>query len=129
MISKIIELSNNKKSVNNNQLVSLINKELKFIGYNLSYAGTSYIAESIALIYNNHEHYENLNNEVYQILAEKYNKTVNTIKCNIIKATDSMYYDCDETLLKNYFHFYTDYKPKPKLVIYTVLNKITEMLA
>ena len=80
-------------------------------------------------LYKNYEHYENLNNEIYPILAQKYNKTVNTIKCNIIKATDSMYYDCDETLLKNYFHFYTDYKPRPKLVIYTVLNKITEMLA
>ena len=61
-------------------------------------------------------------------IAKKYNKTVNTVKGDIRSATNSMFYECDETRLKNYFNFYTVSKPKPKLVIYTVLNKLYNVI-
>ena len=35
-----------------------------------------------------------------------------------------MFYECDEVKLKEYFSFYTIVKPKTKLVIYTILNKL-----
>lgn len=110
--------------INRFDLIAKINKELEYIGYNMSYTGTKYLSESIALIYSNHDYSENLNKNIYPIIAKKYNKTVNNIKCSITCATTSMFYDCDETRLKNYFNFYTIIKPKPKVVIYTILNKI-----
>lgn len=126
---KISEIAKNKiTSLNNCILLSKINKELKYIGYNLSYVGTKYLAECIALIYNNYDSSENLNKNIYPIIAKKYHKSVNNIKCNITSATNSMFYECDEDRLKKYFNFYTVCRPKPKVVIYTVLNKINSLL-
>lgn len=123
--AKINEIMKNKASNSNNSiLVSKINKELEYLGYNLSYNGTKYLSECIALIYNNYGNSENLNKNVYPIIANKYHKTINNIKCNITTATNSMYYNCDETRLLNYFSLYTLDRPKPKLVIYTILNKL-----
>lgn len=122
---KINEIAKSKKTqLNNSILLGKINRELEYIGYNLSYNGTKYLSECIALIYNNYDSSENLSKNIYPIIAKKYHKTVNNIKCNITSATNSMYYECDEERLKNYFNFYTSARPKPKLVVYTVLNKL-----
>lgn len=126
---KINEIAKNKISqLNNSILLSKINRELEYIGYNLSYVGTKYLAECIALIYNNYDSSENLNKNIYPIIAKKYHKTVNNIKCNITSATNAMFYECDENRFKEYFNFYTVCKPKPKVVIYTILNKINSLL-
>ncbi len=126
---KISEIAKNKiAKLNDSILLGKIYEELKYIGYNLSYYGSRYLAESIALIYNNYDSSENLNKNIYPVIAKKYNKTVNTIKGNIRAATNSMFYECDETRLKNYFNFYTVSKPKPKLVIYTILNKLYKVI-
>lgn len=126
---KIHEIVKNKSTqFNKSILLSKIYKELEYIGYNLSYNGTRYLAESIALIYNNYDCSENLNKDVYTVIAKKYNKTVNTVKGNIRAATNSMFYECDENRLKDYFNFYTISKPKPKLVIFTVLNKLYNII-
>ena len=126
---KISEIAKNKiAELNNSILLSKIYEELKYIGYNPSYYGARYLAESIALIYNNYDSSENLNKNIYPVIAKKHNKTVNTIKGDIRSATNSMFYECDETRLKNYFNFYTVSKPKPKLVIYTVLNKLYNVI-
>lgn len=122
---KTCEIVENKfYKINEFDLLAKINKELEYIGYNMSYTGTKYLSECIALIYSNHDYSENLNKNIYPVIAKKYNKTVNNVKCSITCATTSMFYDCDETRLKNYFNFYTIIKPKPKVVIYTILNKI-----
>ena len=122
---KTSEIVQNKfYKINKVDLLAKINKELEFIGYNMSYTGTKYLSECIALIYANQDYSENLNKNIYPIIAKKYNKTINNVKCSITCATTSMFYDCDETRLKNYFNFYTIIKPKPKVVIYTILNKI-----
>lgn len=123
--SKISEIAKNKiAQLNNSILLSKINKELEYIGYNLSYNGTKYLSECIALIYNNYDSSENLSRNIYPIIAKKYHKTVNNVKCNIMSATNSMFCECDENRLKKYFNFYAPVRPKPKLVIYTVLNKL-----
>ena len=119
---KICDIAKNKIAEQNNSiLLNKIYAELKYIGYNPSYYGARYLAESIALIYNNYDSSENLNKNIYPVLA-------NTIKGDIRSATNSMFYECDETRLKNYFNFYTVSKPKPKLVIYTVLNKLYNVI-
>ena len=44
------------------------------------------------------------------------------VKDAITKSCEKL--DYYENRLKNYFNFYTDCKPKPKLVIYTIINKL-----
>lgn len=123
--AKTCELVKNRfLNINKTDLISKINKELEYIGYNMSYTGTKYLSECIALIYTNHDYSESLNKNIYPIIAKKHNKTVNNVKCSITCATTSMFYDCDETRLKKYFNFYTAIKPKPKVVIFTILNKL-----
>ena len=125
VFSKIKEIAQIKLvNFNRDILLNKINKELDFLGYKLSYSGTKYLAECIALIYNNYDTSENLKQNVYPIIAKQHKKTINNIKCNILTATNSMFYECDEKRLKEYFNFYTIVKPTPKLVIYTVLNKL-----
>lgn len=123
-ISRLAKTKFDKVSTYN--LTNKINNELEFIGYNLSYNGTKYLCECIAFLYNNSKTSENLNKNIYPVIAKKYNKTVNNVKCNITSATYNMFYNCDEERLKNYFCFYTASRPNPKLVMFTVLNKITK---
>ena len=118
-----IAIQKNYKA-SNSVLISKINTELEYIGYNLSYVGTKYLSEIISIIYNNNNITDNLNKNIYPIIAKKYNKTINNIKCNISIATECMFYECDEIRLKQYFNLYTTIKPKPKLIISTILNKI-----
>ena len=100
-------------------------QELKYLGYNIEYVGTNYLIETILQIYINRElMLDNLQQEIYPILSKRYNKTVHNIKCNITRATECMYYECDSSRLKDYFGFYDDTKPTAKTVMFTVLNKI-----
>ena len=69
---KICDIAKNKiAELNNSILLNKINEELRYIGYNLSYYGARYLAESIALIYNNYDSSENLNKNIYPIIAKK----------------------------------------------------------
>lgn len=71
------------------QIKDKIILEIKNIGYNFKYIGTIYIIESILYIYmsNNLELLDNLENNVYKYVAFKYQKSLNNIKTNIVKAT------------------------------------------
>ena len=71
------------------QIKDKIISEIKNIGYNFKYIGTIYIIESILYIYmsNNLELLDNLENNVYKYVAFKYQKSLNNIKTNIVKAT------------------------------------------
>lgn len=101
-------------------------KELKYIGYNVEYVGTNYLTETILQMHMSKEgSMENFQKQVYPIISKMYNKSVHNIKCNINRATECMYYECDSERLKNYFGFFDDTKPTAKTVAYTVLNKIS----
>lgn len=71
------------------QIKDKIISEIKNIGYNFKYMGTIYIIESVLYIYmsNNLELLDNLENNVYKYVAFKYQKSLNNIKTNIVKAT------------------------------------------
>lgn len=123
-VNEIIEEKNNDFEENN--LIRKITNEVQYLGYNLSYKGTTYLIETIIyMIKNMNTNYDNLNKSIYPILAKKYKKSITNIKCNISKATDIMYYECEKNKLNEYFKFYSDCKPKPKLVMSTIVNKIT----
>lgn len=100
-------------------------QELDYIQYNLDYKGTNYLIDTILYMHiNKNLVLDNLQKDVYPIVANKYNKTVNTVKCNIRYATDSMYCECDSNRIKEYFGFIEEKKPTVKEVIYRILDKI-----
>lgn len=128
---KINEIITRKDNRANLELIKKrILEELLFLGYNIKYNGTKYLAEVIYLIYemegtdNINGRAINLEQYFYKILANKYSKSVKNIKINIINATESMYMECERETLQNYFSFSYDHKPTPKVVIDTVISKI-----
>lgn len=110
---------------NEENLDKKIIAELKYLNYNFAHIGTEYLKECIKidfLQYNGEA--ENLNTQIYPILAKKHNKKIFSIKNNIIKATNYMYNECQIEKLMQYFRFETDYKPTPKTIIKTIINKL-----
>lgn len=124
---KIETLINNieKEKLINNSIKIQIKNELNKLYYNPSYNGTKYIYETIYQLYSRKNlDCNNLKKSIFSILALKYNTNINNIHSNIKQATKLMYYDCSEEVLKKYFNFDIAKKPKEKLVISTILNKI-----
>ena len=96
---------------------------MEYLHYNLSSIGTSYLIDTILIASKKKK--INLETDIYKIIANKYSKSVNNIKWNIYNATNNMYYECKSEKLKEYFNLYNDTKPKVKMVISTILNKIS----
>ena len=46
---------------------------------------------------------ENLEKDIYPIISKKCNQTFHNIKCNINRANNAMYYECEEERLKLFF--------------------------
>lgn len=100
-------------------------EELKYIGYNIEYVGTNYLIDTILQMYLNRDSMlDNLQKDIYPTISKIHNKPIHNIKCNINRATECMYYECDSERLKKYFGFCDDAKPTTKTVAFTVLNKI-----
>lgn len=111
------------KKINN--IMNRINTELKYLHFNFAYNGTRYLAESILEIYCQKDNYsDNLQKDIYPIIAKKHNKTANTIHGDIKQATKCMYFDCEEDIINKYFNYNYFVKPKVKEIIFTILNKI-----
>ncbi len=115
-----------KKSLEDMDLIKdKIYNQLSILNFNLSYNGTIYLVDCILELYKRQDNFcSNLNKYIYPILAQKYNTTSNTIKCDITRAVKLMYYDCPEDRVKEYFSYTYCVKPKVKEVIFTILNKI-----
>ncbi|MCI8393639.1 MAG: hypothetical protein HFJ24_00550 [Clostridia bacterium] len=128
--SNDLDLINDIIKMHDIQTVKLsIVKELEYIGYQFKYKGTHYLADSILETYlqqyvRHDTMTDNLQTNVYPFIAKKYNKTIFNIKSSIGKATDCMYCDCNMERLNDYFQFNYDFKPTPKQVMFTVINKI-----
>lgn len=119
-INKVLKLN-----INNKNDKKFIFEELKYLGYNPAYYGTKYLVECIYYIYKNYGIYdENSIAEVYPIIAKKYNKTVNNIKCNITRATSIMFCECEEEKLKEYLGMCTLPKTGSRVIIQTIINKL-----
>ena len=107
------------------KIIELITKELSKLNFNFKYYGTKYLIESIFIVYYlNKSNNVNLSKEVFPILSNKYNKSIDTIHSNIKKSINIMYYDCEEKVLMKYFCYLSIKKPTLKEIILTVLEKI-----
>ena len=126
IISKITKFLNN--SMMNCDLKLEIKSELRYLGYNPKYYGTKYLLEAIYILIENkiYNYNSNLEKKIYPIIAKKYGKTVNSIKCNIINATDIMIYECEEEKLLEYLGYYDFSKPGPKKIIESIILKISK---
>lgn len=89
-----------------------IMSEVFKMGYDIKLIGTRYLIESIIFIYesNNSDLVNNLEQNVYKIIAYKHKKTISNIKTNIVKSTKSIYRNDD--------------KSTPKHVINSILARI-----
>lgn len=108
----------------NLELKNKIAHELEYLCYNFSHIGTQQLLECIYLSLNNSYYINNLSKTIYPILAHKFFTTSNTIKCNIFKATENSYYECEEEKLKKYFNKKFISKPKTKDVILAISKHI-----
>ena len=68
---------------------------------------------------------DNLQGQIYPIIAKAHKRTPQNIKNSIINATEYMYRECNAERLRKYFSFSNDAKPSVKQVIFTITNKIT----
>jgi len=109
---------------------TFIISELNDLKFNFTHLGSTYIMESIQILYyNNLENSPfNLEKDVYSIVASKHHQSVQNIKSNICKSSNHMYAECTQDYLKTYFSFPVDLKPTPKLIIRTVLSNVCNKL-
>lgn len=122
-ISKIINLSCG--IIDESELKRIISQKLFSIRYNMKYKGTRYLIETIYIAKSiGYYDLEKIEKIIYTEVAKIYNTTAHNVKCNIINATDMMYYSCEEERLKRFLNIDEIYKPGPKKIISTVLNKI-----
>lgn len=116
-------IRNYLKQKNNNNLKYKICKELDKLHFKFSYNGTQYLVETIyEICLRNYICDVNLSKDIFPILSNKYNKSINTIHSNIKKTISIMFYDCDESTLKEYFNYYELEKPKLKELIFKVID-------
>lgn len=116
-----------KENDNNNSLMQDINNELEQLNYNFKYIGTRYLAECIYETYRKNNKYDiNLNRDIYPIISRKYNKTISSIKTNINQATTNMYLDTEEKVLFKFFKYNIIFKPKPKDVIFKIIENLEQ---
>lgn len=103
-----------------------IMKELQKLHYNSKFLGTKYLCESILKV-SEMPYWDtfNLEKQIYPLVAKKYNKNVQNIKCNINNATAIMNCECPKSIIMKYFNFLdSSDEPKAKLVISTVLEHL-----
>ncbi len=115
----------NKDFLFEENIKNKIRDELKKLEYNFSYIGTKYLLDSIYILYCIKIYYNfSLEKDIYPVIANKYGESANNIKCNIVNATDKMFFDCDEKTLRKYLEDYSNSKPDPKKVIRAVIKNI-----
>ena len=73
----------------------------------------------------NNPNQQNLEKNIYPIISQNYNNTIHNIKCDINRANNMMYYECDASKLQDYFSLNKDTKPKIKTVVNTIIDKIS----
>lgn len=125
IIEKMTLLFNNKNIQEEIIIREKITKELKDIGYSFSHLGTQYIIEAIYILYTLKDYVvDNLEKNIYPIVAKKFGKSSHNIKCNIRNATDLMYFNNREENLKMYFGVENIETYKSKKIIRTILKRL-----
>lgn len=129
MLVKNLNLLTKSKERYSN-LNNIINIELKKLKFDFSHIGTTYLKEVIINLYKLRDHFDgNLKENIYSVIAKKYNKKVNTIYCDVKQAVKSMLLKNDRSFIAEYFNYDYYYNPKINEIIFTILNKILKTSA
>lgn len=113
---------------NKKAIVNKIKVELQKLHFKLSYKGTQYLISCVyyTFLLGDKDKF-NLFKDIFPIVAKEYNKSVDCIYASIKTAIKSMFYDCNEEILKEYLNCYEINKsPKPKEVICQILENISD---
>lgn len=122
----IVKSLRNIKSNNTvNNIKDKVYSYLLEFGYSFSHLGTKYLAHSIITIFiqNNDKNFK-LEREVYPIIAERYNVTINNIKCNITLATKYMNEHVKTSDNKFFSRYFFDDYINTKSVINCILQEL-----
>ena len=105
LIENIFKLAYIKEHNYNDLIIEIkVKRNLKYIGYDITNSGSKYLIYAIKYLYQNN--IENFKlNEIYLILSKKFNKSLNTIKGAITKATEKMRKNCDKNIIIEYFNY------------------------
>ena len=114
---------------NKSNIKKMAEKELNKICFGKKYLGYKYLTDAIVIVYFERNKMKNLIKNVYPIIAQKYNSKVGSIKSAINRATENMYYDCDEKVLKEFLEEKNDLKkPKTKEIINKIIYYVEKKL-
>lgn len=124
IIYKINEIIEQKEKIKKEKIIKTkIINELQYLGYNVTYKGTRYLEMAVEQVMKN-KNYSSLEKEIYPVISKKCGQSVHNIKCNINRANNIMYCECEMERMKEYFGFIKDTKPKIRVIIDTIINKI-----
>ena len=97
--------------------------EIKGLKFEVTNIGVQYLIDCILLIKCNDALY-NLEKEIYPIVAKKYNVTSNKVKWNIYSCINNMSRNNSMERINRYLGFSYNRTPTPKVLIFTIVNKI-----
>ena len=127
--SVVTLIKNCKNDSMNNIIYNEVLKELLYIGFDFKYKGTSYLLQSIVYVLSNRDLQllNNLEKDLYPVIAKLNNTNINNVKTNITKATNWCYqYNRNENYTK---YFLPNIKHTPKTNISIVSNKLNNKLS
>lgn len=105
-----------------NNIRKIIKQELIKLGYNIGNIGTLYLVDVIEVVITSENQFQlllNLEKNVYNKIAEKYNQNPKTVKSDIIKATNKM------NDIRDLKHFDENLnKLSAKMVVMDVVDKL-----
>lgn len=101
-----------------------IKHELLYLKYNLFNKGTTYLCETIYLLYCIKGYNIKLNSVIYPIIAYKYDTTIINVKSNIIRASLNCYMNCEEKRLSDYLEKQVIEKPSTIEIIMAIIKHI-----
>lgn len=119
------EIVKDNNLIDENKLGKQIEKKMFSISYDNKYKGTKYLIDAIIIAKTTGNcDLEKIEKTIYSKVAQKYNVSIHNVKCNIINATNNMYYLCEEERLKKFLEVDKIYKPGPKIIIEKILSRI-----
>lgn len=69
----------------------------------------------------------NLSMDIYPCVAKKFNTSVNNVKCNILRASNYSFCECEIHKFEKYFGLLGVKKPNSKTIIFTVLRHLNNL--
>lgn len=108
--------------MNEAEIRRFILKELSIFNFKRASKGFKYLNEVIYLCINNIDAIENLQKNIFPIIAKKYNeKSPLNVKWCIEQVIRTMYNNTEMKIICEYFSIEKNIKPSLKFIVYTIV--------